>query len=99
MHALNTTRILKLGGITESRTFINKIDIYNLYDNTWNSIQPDNRFILTSSPGIVQVANDVVVVFGGMIATRGEKISKCYVLAEEDGGSVLAISEGPELYN
>lgn len=33
------------------------------------------------------------------MATTNRKISNCFILTEEENGSILTISEGPELYN
>ena len=57
MHAMNSGKIIKFGGMTDTRVFLNNIDIFNIQDNKWHSLQPDNRFIFTSSPGVTQISN------------------------------------------
>lgn len=70
MHATSNGKIVKFGGMTDSRIFLNKIDIFNIGSGVWNSIQPDPRFIFTSNPGIVQISNEIFVIFGGKIGGR-----------------------------
>lgn len=57
MHAFGSAKLMKFGGMTEARVFINKIDIYSIYGNEWNSLQPDNGFIFTINPGMAQISN------------------------------------------
>jgi hypothetical protein len=92
MSAMHSGKIIKLGGMSESRVFMNKIDIYSIYDNSWSSYQPDNRFIFTWGPGITQISSESLIIFGGRVPSNNQKISKCYVVTEEENGNILAIS-------
>ena len=57
MHALNSGKILKFGGIAESRIFMHKIDILEINQNRWISIQVDSKFMLMCNPGLTQISN------------------------------------------
>ena len=48
---------------------------------------------------MASISNESLIIFGGKIPAKNEKISKCYILTEEEKGGTLSVTEGPELYN
>lgn len=80
MHAISSGKVLKFGGLTDARVFVHKIDVYEIYQNSWSSFQVDHRFLMASSPGIAQISNESLIIFGGRVPVSNDKISNCYIL-------------------
>jgi hypothetical protein len=78
---------------------MSKIDIYNVQENAWTNLQFDCKFNMTVNPAITQISRSALIVFGGKIPSNNQRVSKCYVISENEDDGQLAIAEGPELQN
>lgn len=88
-----------VGGKSDKRVTglsMNRLEIYNIENDSWSQLQINTQiWEVPSGAGLVQVTDNDLLVFGGVVGER--KVGGCWRVEFREG--VVRVQKCPELYS